>query len=224
MKWLISEPGDAIIILQGPLDRGATELPVTAKKLAKDLVDHGTVSYPEGQVIIGIGTYQDDVFGISTSYRKAREAVRSGCRVAPPSKHGVYEYTALKSYALLQNVPEDILSSYVTETLTPLIRYDRENHSNLMQTLEVYLARYGRSSETAQNLGIHRNTVNFRITRIKELLDLDLDDGEVVFRLQLALHMAHLLGVSAKHVAVSRKGPDDGLVMWVGEMGGSADG
>ncbi|QKI82349.1 helix-turn-helix domain-containing protein [Kroppenstedtia eburnea] len=115
---------------------------------------------------------------------------------------------------MLQNVPADILSSYVSEILTPLIRYDQENHSNLVQTLEVYLAHSGRSSETARSLGIHRNTVNFRMTRIKALLNLDLADGETVFRLQLALHMSHLLGLSVKNAERSQQG-SDGSVIWV---------
>ncbi|QKI82350.1 PucR family transcriptional regulator [Kroppenstedtia eburnea] len=84
VDWMMSQPGDAVIILQSPLEGEACELPVTARKLAGDLIDHRRVSDSEGGVIIGIGTYQDDVMGISTSYRKAREAARLGCRVAPP--------------------------------------------------------------------------------------------------------------------------------------------
>ncbi|QKG84736.1 PucR family transcriptional regulator [Kroppenstedtia pulmonis] len=193
VTWWVSEWEGTVIIIQISRDENKTEFHIALRQLARKLAEEWNVRFPEDQVMIGIGTYHDDVLGISTSYKNAQEAVRLGWRVAPSSENTVYEYAALKPYSILQEVPDDILQSYVEEVLTPLIRYDREKHANLLETLEAYLGSGGRPSVAARNLGVHRNTVNFRLGRIKDLLGVDLDDGETTFRLQLAFHAIHLL-------------------------------
>lgn len=193
ITWWVAELDGTGVIIQISQGEDKGEFHVALRQLARKLAEEWNVRFPEDQVMIGIGTYHDDVLGISTSYKNAQETVRLGWQVAPSSENTVYEYAALKPYSLLQEVPEGILQSYVAEVLTPLIHYDREKHANLLETLEAYLDSGGRPSEAARNLGVHRNTVNFRLGRIRELLGVDLDDGETMFRLQLALHAIHLL-------------------------------
>ncbi|KRE71654.1 hypothetical protein ASG77_11590 [Arthrobacter sp. Soil762] len=57
----------------------------------------------------------------------------------------------------------------------------------LRETLEVYLRHSGNTSETCGELFIHRNTLTYRLRQIEEVLQLDLDDGEVRATCLLAL-------------------------------------
>ncbi|MEU8914552.1 helix-turn-helix domain-containing protein [Streptomyces nigrescens] len=57
----------------------------------------------------------------------------------------------------------------------------------LLATLHNWLALHGSWDRTATALGIHRNTVRQRITRIAGLLDTDLDDPDVRMELWFAL-------------------------------------
>ncbi|MFI1418872.1 PucR family transcriptional regulator [Streptomyces sp. NPDC020731] len=59
-------------------------------------------------------------------------------------------------------------------------------HAELARTAEVYLDRAGQAGRTAAELGIHRQTLYYRLSRIEQLTGLDLDDGED----RLLLHMA----------------------------------
>ncbi|WP_168188637.1 PucR family transcriptional regulator [Thermoflavimicrobium daqui] len=99
----------------------------------------------------------------------------------------------LEPEILLQHIPEEILQSYYQATLEPLQRYDYEKGTDLLHTLDVYLATGKRIGEAAHQLYVHRNTLKFRIARIEELLGMDLQDPKVVFRLQLGLHITRIL-------------------------------
>ncbi|MEV5125645.1 helix-turn-helix domain-containing protein [Streptomyces decoyicus] len=57
----------------------------------------------------------------------------------------------------------------------------------LLSTLHNWLALHGSWDRTATALGVHRNTVRQRITRIAGLLDTDLDDPDVRMELWFAL-------------------------------------
>lgn len=61
-----------------------------------------------------------------------------------------------------------------------LIQYDRENESNFLETLQVYLKNERNITKTAQELHIHRNTLIYRINRIEDsILGTTLDNQEL---------------------------------------------
>ena len=54
-------------------------------------------------------------------------------------------------------------------------------------TLSAWLGNLGAIAPTADQLGVHPQTVRYRIARLRELLGEQLDDPEARFELQLAL-------------------------------------
>jgi DNA-binding PucR family transcriptional regulator len=67
-----------------------------------------------------------------------------------------------------------------------LERYE-QNGNQLTETLRLYLNSNGSINHVSEALGCHRNTINYRIKKIKELLQVDLDSTQIRFQLQLAL-------------------------------------
>ena len=65
-------------------------------------------------------------------------------------------------------------------------------HAELARTAEVYLDRAGQAGRTAAELGIHRQTLYYRLSRIEQLTGLDLDDGEDRLLLHMTLKAARL--------------------------------
>jgi purine catabolism regulator len=57
----------------------------------------------------------------------------------------------------------------------------------LLETVRSYLAHRGQWEAAGRELGVHRNSVRYRITQAKELLGVDLDDPDVAAQLWLAL-------------------------------------
>ncbi len=71
------------------------------------------------------------------------------------------------------------------DLVKPLEAYDREHGSDLIRTLRAFFA--ANASETADNLYLHRNSLTYRLTRISELIGLDLKDHRARLALQLGL-------------------------------------
>ena len=97
-------------------------------------------------------------------------------------------YSDLSVYSLLMQLersPE--LMSFQHETLGKLL--GSESAGELVHTLEAYFEHHGNLSKAAEALYVHRNTLIYRMGRIAEITDLDLDNPENRLALQLALRI-----------------------------------
>ena len=69
--------------------------------------------------------------------------------------------------------------------LGSLIEADR--HGTLLETLRIFLEEGGSLRPTAERLGIHRNTLTYRIRQLRSIVDVDLNDPMARLGLQMAL-------------------------------------
>lgn len=81
--------------------------------------------------------------------------------------------------------PEAAADPAVHALLTP-------PHKDLARTAEVFLDCAGQASRTAAALGVHRQTLYYRLSRIQQLTGLDLNDGEDRLLLHMTLKAARL--------------------------------
>jgi DNA-binding PucR family transcriptional regulator len=73
------------------------------------------------------------------------------------------------------------------ELVWPLVEHDRERRSDLVRTLRAYFAAGGNAREAADRMFLHRNSLLYRLERIRKLTGLDLRDPGVALALQLGL-------------------------------------
>ena len=73
------------------------------------------------------------------------------------------------------------------ELVEPLAQHDRENASFLIRTLRAYFASGESTSEAAERLFLHRNSVPYRLDRISRLTGLDWRDPQARLALKLGL-------------------------------------
>jgi DNA-binding PucR family transcriptional regulator len=73
------------------------------------------------------------------------------------------------------------------ELVEPLQRHDRERKSDLVRTLEVFFASGANASEAADRLLLHRNSIPYRLERVRELTGLDYRDHRARLAMQLGL-------------------------------------
>lgn len=76
--------------------------------------------------------------------------------------------------------------------LAQLQAYDQDNHTDFYETLRHYLRQERSTALTAGEMGLHRNTLLYRITRIQEITQLDLENPEVRFHLLLSFAIAEI--------------------------------
>jgi DNA-binding PucR family transcriptional regulator len=84
----------------------------------------------------------------------------------------------------------------------PLKKHDQERDSDLVRTLEVYFASGANASEAADRLLLHRNSIPYRLERVRELTGLDYRD----YRARLAMQLG-LLALDTKEEADETEHP-----------------
>ena len=100
--------------------------------------------------------------------------------------HDLIFYSDMGIYKLLMGIEDkEIMTEYYERTVEPLILYDEKNQSDLATVLRTYLKHNGSVKETADELYLHRNTINYKLSRVESLLDIDLSSLDS--RLQLSI-------------------------------------
>ncbi|WP_264453763.1 PucR family transcriptional regulator [Paenibacillus polymyxa] len=84
------------------------------------------------------------------------------------------------------------LADFCHPVIQKLIAYDNAHKTSLLSTLEAYLQYVDTPNIAAKTLFIHRNTLFYRINRIRELFEIDLSDGDIRLKLQMTLHFLKL--------------------------------
>lgn len=139
--------------------------------------------------------------GISNMYRDLKLTYKHYHQAKKASSLGVEYQDQILNYfsdmapkELLHFVArhEDLLPFCVPELLD-LLHYDKENNTDLVTTLYVYLETFGKASLSAQLLFIHKNTLLYRISKIKEILHCDLERGEDIYKLMMSLRILRTL-------------------------------
>ncbi len=129
----------------------------------------------EQKIYVGEGTPVTDISKLYLSYQRAVYAVR----FAQEHDKSVIDFEELGLYRLLYAVSDELLLSELREeALKPLRSYDEKHEADLIPTLRTYLKNNGSIQKTSEDLYIHKNTILYRMNKIRELLRCDLEDGE----------------------------------------------
>lgn len=103
-------------------------------------------------------------------------------------------YSQMGLYRLLIGIEDpDIISDYYSNTIKPLAEYDKINNTDLCTILKCYLLHDGSVKETAEELFVHRNTINYKLAKAAEILNIDLSSLETRVQLYLAFKIENIL-------------------------------
>ncbi|GAB5467013.1 MAG: helix-turn-helix domain-containing protein [Rhodospirillales bacterium] len=94
--------------------------------------------------------------------------------------------------ALMASLESAALDGFLSETLGPLAADDRQRGKSNLETVEAFLRSGGRFQATADHLGIHVSTLRYRLERIAARFDIDFEDGDALFDLEVALRINRL--------------------------------
>jgi DNA-binding PucR family transcriptional regulator len=83
---------------------------------------------------------------------------------------------------------------YKNRSLEILLDADAKVGSVYVDTLRSYFKNNQNVTQTAQELFVHRNTINYRINKIRELLEDDFDDSLIRLHLQIAIMAYDMYG------------------------------
>jgi sugar diacid utilization regulator len=148
-----------------------------AARLAARLQRHGTV---------GLSSFYGDPAELARAVQEAELVLDvltvSGEPIAEDINQGTYRLL----FRVLASHPEEVRSFY-EDTVAPVVRYDDQYRTDLVGTLEAYLAANCHMSATATAIHAHRHTVAYRLERVRDLTGLDPMQSEDRERLGLGL-------------------------------------
>ncbi|MCE7083229.1 helix-turn-helix domain-containing protein [Streptomyces sp. ST2-7A] len=156
----------------------------TGDPTGADSPNRASEGAPDGRGI-GTGTEPVGPAGWPLAWRRATTA--AGVAAAEPRTGRIAEWSALGAHRLLTSLPPGPPDPAVRVLLRPA-------HRELARTAEVWLDLAGRAGETARELGIHRQTLYYRLARVEELTGLRVADGGDRLLLHMALKAARLHG------------------------------
>ena len=135
--------------------------------------------------VIGIGSRCEVPADFPQSFAEARRALNIRLRSASPE--GASAFDELGFYRLIDAAHRaGAVEGFVREWLGALLDYDESRNSELVLTLSHYLECGGSYSESAATLHIHRSTLRYRLSRIREITGVDLRDVDNRFNLHAA--------------------------------------
>jgi len=174
-------------------DELASDLASVEKLGAQILAAAAPVMKP-GSASVGIGNLANGVAELARSHVEARQALRLTRRAG--SRAHVASYRSLGAFRLLLEVQSpDALRRFVNELLGPLLEYAQNRDTPLLETLEALSAARWIRRAAARQLGIHINSMTYRVERIQTLTGLKLDDPETRVAISIALRARAMLGV-----------------------------
>jgi len=148
-------------------------------------------------------------------YRAGNEALLAANVAETGSEDVVLAFEETGAYRLLlPAMSEDPaeLQRFYSETVEPLVVYDEQYETDLVQTLETFLDADGNVAGTAQRLFTHRHTVRYRLERVRDLTGLDVASTDGRERLGLGLKAMRVLGIAAPRGPATEEGAGAGRV------------
>ncbi len=138
---------------------------------------------------LGIGPRITRMENLSVSYKRARTAMK----MALGSGNEIIKFEEMGFYKILFSIDDsDILSSYANEILGPLELYDKLHNTTYVATLQSYIRNDRSLIRVAEETYTHRNTVNYRIQNIKQIIGCELKEVEEMFPYQVAFHIREM--------------------------------
>jgi carbohydrate diacid regulator len=129
---------------------------------------------------VGIGRYHRGVAGLSRSYQDAKVALSLGRRFHGENR--VHCLDALGVATFVGVADEQTKIELARHLLSPL-----DDEPELIATLNALFAADGHPTEAARHLGIHRNTLAYRLDKIALLTGMDVHSFDAAVQMRLAL-------------------------------------
>jgi sugar diacid utilization regulator len=132
--------------------------------------------------------------------RAGNEALLAANVAEGDSEQPVLAFEETGAYRLLlPAMSEDPaeLQRFYAETVEPLVVYDEQYATDLVQTVEAFLEADGNVAGTAARLFTHRHTIRYRLERVRELSGLDVASTDGREKLSLGLKAMRVLGIAA---------------------------
>ncbi len=180
---------DAIVF---PFEGGVVAV-IRMKDMNIKAVEQKTLVFlQESNLYAGLSEIFRDFLYINAFFIQAKDVVPLGMKTN--LKQNLYHY---RDYAIKHFVSAAVAMNYAGAFIHPafqaIMAYDIENDTDFLKTLKVYLDSGTNQVLTAKLLHIHRNTLKYRLSRLKEIWNINLEDTNQRLRLILSFLLSEFM-------------------------------
>lgn len=146
--------------------------------------------FPGFRADLGAGRLKSSYEEIRASHHEATHAIGISRR-RPEGEILFYDDLGIYTFLYHEGMVEET-ADFARSILGPLEDYDDRMKDQLFETLRSYFRCSGNLTEMSRELFLHYNSVLYRLGRIREILQLDLDDVDQRLNLAVALKIREL--------------------------------
>ena len=134
----------------------------------------------------------DNILELRKYYQQALKADYYGNKFAPEEYVHVYaDYFIYHVGEIISN--ENNIQDFCHPAVLAIRDYDEKHGTNFIETLRLHLKYINQPGTVAQKLFIHKNTVFYRINKLKEQFDINLDDGDECLKIAMTLKFLEMM-------------------------------
>lgn len=130
-------------------------------------------------------------------YEQAKQCQEIHHTINHPGK--VLNYTDVAEYHMIMHFCKtNDYHALIHPAVTQLKEYDKQNETNMLDTLLTLIHCQGNISSASKRLFVHYNTLKYRISKIIEITGVDPTDSDTAFRILLSLKILEV----AEHLSL----------------------
>ncbi|MGE7667296.1 helix-turn-helix domain-containing protein [Ureibacillus composti] len=139
--------------------------------------------FQEYEFYIGVSSVVENISQLSVLYNETLAALK-----AKNQKKNIYYFEDLEIESVLFQIQDDLLiNRFVSQQLGRLLEVDKD--FDLTKTLYAYIENGTNLNNTAKVLSMSISGLRYRLSKISEILNVDLDDTKRVFSVYMALRI-----------------------------------
>ena len=174
---------DIVLVKEVEATTDTAELEQLAASIVETLL---VESYPK-EIYIGISTVVDSLKDLARAYKEARIALEVG-KVFDKERN-VISYENLGIGRLIYQLPTTLCEAFLQEVFNrgSLESLESRDDDTQMKTVRAFFENNLNVSKTAESLYVHRNTLVYRLEKIRKLTGLDLREFDHAVTFKVAL-------------------------------------
>lgn len=175
-RWVVYH-GQIVFLTSGVLSTSSKEALLSYLKINK--------------LTISCSSSFENILDVRKYYNQALKADEFGSRFSPDEP--MHSYSDFVVYHIGEIISENNnIQDFFHPAVLKIRDYDEEHQTNFLETLKLHLKYYNQPGLVAEKLFVHKNTVFYRISKLKEQFGLNLDDGDECLKIAMTIKFLEL--------------------------------
>ncbi|MEI3237086.1 MAG: PucR family transcriptional regulator ligand-binding domain-containing protein [Lachnospira sp.] len=187
MEWEVNKlPGSSVIF-----KNDGRYMVITAGMMTKD-IERFVVQMQKkhmgdtAKLHIAVSSNKENLTSLPKNFEMANRVYALGIILSEP----VLYYDELETYKLLLLVSDKKeMKDYEQKYLGAVLEYDESNNTDYLQFIKLFLENGANVQQLANSMFVHRNTIHYKMNKIKEIAGINLGNLDDLLKLKLSLYI-----------------------------------